>query len=302
MYDPELTDHIEQASKRLEATLTERAPHLAPHALSWIQSIAPKGTLASYFMHERRFPMLLLPWWLAEKTGTRHEGAFHGDVIYSTIAGYLSIRLLDDALDTATIDKGLLPLGVVLNGEFQRALAPHVPPDSPFWELFTTHWYGAADFAPDHEAAHDFDLRVARRLGPSLIPLAAVAHHSRRLDLFDPWRDLLHALARLEQLLDDVTDWVPDFERGAPNILLAYHGARAEPGEPLAVWVLRDGLGHTLTLARTWLDHLTARASLLQSPGLHRFIESRRELIAELQRETGPGLGELARLRSAFDA
>lgn len=300
MYDPELTNHIEQASQRLEATLRNEAPHLAPHARAWFESLAPEGTLASYFRHERRFPMLLLPWCLAEQAGSRNETRFHADVAYSTISGYLSIRLLDNALDTATIEPRLLPLGVILNGEFQRAYVSHFPAGHPFWEAFTARWYGAADFAYDHEGAHDFERRVERRLGPSLIPLAAVAHQAGQIDLLRPWGELLRHLGRLEQTLDDITDWVPDAERGAPNILLASYEVRSEPGEPLAAWVLRDGLSHTLGLAQTWLDEIAENASQLGSPGVQRFIESRKALIAELRADTEPGLRELARLRGAF--
>lgn len=302
MYDPALTNHIEQASKRLEATLIERAPQLATHARAWFESIAPEGTLVRYFTHERRFPMLLLPWCLAEKAGSRNAGRFLEDVACSTISGYLSIRLLDDALDSATIDPGLLPLGVILNGEFQRAYVSHFAAEHPFWETFTARWYGAADFACDHEGARDFDLRVERRLGPALIPLAAVAHQAGRLDLLGPWSEHVRHLGRLEQTLDDITDWVPDAERGAPNILLASYETRSEPGEPLAAWVLRDGLAHSLGLAENILEEATQQAIQLGSPGLNQFLDSRKALIAELRADTAPGLRELSRLRGAFGA
>lgn len=299
-YDAELSDHLDRAARRLEATLLGYAPHLAPAVLAWFRGLAPGGEVASYYRHERRFPMLLLPRWLSRALGTSGDTRFQEDLVYSTVAGYAAIRLLDDTLDGAEPRFELLPAGVILQAEFQRALGPYFAGDHPFWEIFRRQWYGAADFAGDHEGTRDFDCRVDRRLGPALIPLAAVAYRAERADRLGVWTDFLGRLARVEQLLDDLTDWLVDSAGGAPNIVLAAYPARAQPGEPVEAWMLRDGLGYGQDLAEAWLDDLAAAAGPLDSPEVAGFLARRRAIVQELRAETGPGLRELARLREAF--
>lgn len=300
--EADLGPHLDAAVARLEQTFRDLAPHLAPELFAWLRALAPDEKLAGYFRHEHRFPMLLLPWWMSRAGGISEDRRFQEDVVYSTVAGYLAVRLLDDTLDGgAARTSSLLPAGVVLQSEFQHAYTAYFAGDHPFWDLFRRQWYGAADFARDQEAARDFGRRVAQRLGPALIPMVAVAYRASRSDLLDAWRPFLGKLARLEQLLDDITDWLPDSERGAPNYLLALHAERAREGEPLEVWILRDGLAHAQDLARSWLTDLQAEAGSLGSTGLNAFLAGRGALLEEMRAETDPGLAELDRLRAAFE-
>ena len=296
-----LDQHLDAAVVRLEQTFSAHAPHLAPALFDWLRTLAPEARIADYFRHEHRFPMLLLPWWVRDASGLTDDRRFQADVVYSTVAGYLAIRLLDDTLDgSSSRASTLLPASVVLQSEFQHAYTRHFAGDHPFWDLFRRQWYGAADFAFDHEGARDFAGRVAHRLGPALIPMAAVAHRAGRPDLLEQWTPCLGKLARLEQLLDDITDWLPDSERGAPNYLLALHAERARDGEPLVAWIIRDGLAQGQTLARRWLAELASGAERLGSAGFAGFLARRGALLQEMRAETDPGLAELARLRGAF--
>lgn len=301
VYDVELAAHLDAAVARVEQTFRDFAPHLARELFDWLRALAPDGHVAGYFRHEHRFPMLLLPWWVSGAAGIREDGRFQADVVYSTVAGYLTVRLLDDTLDGNGPASSLLPASVVLQSEFQHAYAGHFAVDHPFWDLFRRQWYAAADFARDQHAARDFDRRVAHRLGPALIPIAAVAYRACRPDLLEEWKPSLDKLARLEQLLDDITDWLPDSERDAPNYLLALHADRAREGEPLVAWILRDGLAHAQDLARSWLAELESGARGLGSAGFASFLAGRGALLQEMRAETDPGLAELARLRAAFD-
>lgn len=300
LYDPELSAHIDRAAQRLEATLHTFAPNIAPPVMEWLRSLAPDGEIPEYFRHEYRFPMLLMPWWLSQSFGTDGDEPFHGDLAYSTICGYCAVRLLDDTLDGTLTRPGLAPAGVILQGEFQGALLPHFDADHPFWDLFRRQWYGAADFAADHESAADFEMRVERRLGPSLIPLAAVAWHAGREESLTLWATFAQRLSRLEQLLDDLTDWVVDAERNAPNVVLAGFSNRALPDEPLPAWMLRDGVAWGLGQADSWRADAVAAARPLQSEGVAAFLAGRAALLTRLREEILPGLAELARLRTAF--
>jgi hypothetical protein len=212
------------------------------------------------------------------------------------------VRLLDDALDGALTHPGLEPAGVILQGEFQAAFAPYFQAGHPFWDLFKRQWYGAADFAADHESTEDFDLRVERRLGPSLIPLAAVAWQATREDALTLWAAFAGRLSRLEQLLDDLTDWVVDAERNAPNVVLAGYRERALADEPLPAWMLRDGVEWGLGLADSRRAEAVAAARPLRSEGVDGFLAGRANLLARLRGDILPGLAELARLRAAFSS
>lgn len=300
LYDAELSGHLDAAARRLEATLLDFAPHLAPTALDWLRSLAPNGEIADYFRHEFRFPMLLLPWWLSDTLGMRGDRRFHGDLVYSTICGYCAVRLLDDTLDGARVRPDLLPAGVILQSEFQGVLVEYFPGNHPFWDLFRRQWYGAADFAADHEAARGFEERVKRRLGPAIIPVAAVAYRAERVDRMASWTDLVGRLARVEQLLDDITDWLVDSQHQAPNVVLEAYPKRANQDEPVEAWMLRDGLGRGLELAEAWLQEVAAVAAPLRSAGLDAFLRRRQAIVKQFRDDTAPGLRALALLRSAF--
>jgi len=300
LYDAELSGHIDAAATRLEKTLLDLTPHLAPIALEWLRSLSPDREIANYFRHEFRFPMLLLPWWLSDGLGRRGDRRFQRDLVYSTVCGYGAVRLLDDTLDGTRVRPDLLPAGVILQGEFQGAFVEYFPGGHPFWDRFRRHWYGAADFAADHEGARDFEERVKRRLGPAMIPVAAVAYRANRVELLAPWTDLVGRLARVEQLLDDVTDWLVDWQRQAPNRVLEAYPGRAVGDEPVEAWMLREGLTRGLDLADSWLNELVPAAASLESAGLDAFVERRQAIVRQLRLETAPGLRELELLRSAF--
>ena len=292
---------IEAGASRLSDTLRTQAPHLATPVAEWLEGIAPAGKLAGYFTHENRFPMLSIPWWIADAVGVPSTDPLRADVIYSTMAGYCSIRLIDDLLDGATARLDLVPALAVFHSEFQFPYQRYFPAEHPFWELFRARWFGAADFARDHPSTSDFEIRVRHRLGPAEIPVAAVLFHAGRLDQVGSWGQLLNRIGRVEQLLDDLTDWLDDHRRKAPNIVLANHRARAQPNEGLEPWMLREGYQTAIDLASTWLNELATAARPFGVVSLDQFIARREAMVRQMATEVAPGLAALAELRSAFD-
>lgn len=305
-YDAELLALVRAGEERLVAALRRDTPALAARLLPWLESLSATGRLADYFTHPRRFPMLLLPWWVAEAAGTRGDRRFHGDVVYSTMSAYYYVRLIDDVVDArGSPGLELLPAAAFLHTECLTPYLSWFAGDSPFWTYYREIWMRATDAAADDVAAPVVDLesfadRAVRRIGPATIPMAAVCLRAGRPDLLEPWSGFVRDLCRVEQLLDDFTDWRHDAERGLGNLLLAEGARRARAGEPVEAWVLRDGLLWALATAREWATALRGRADALGSAAAERHLAGRLALIAEAEAEVGPGVAAYRRLDEAF--
>ena len=76
--------------------LKRNAPVLGGHADIWVRALAGDAPPERYFLHPRAFPAVLLPWRAEEAIHGRPSRAFERDVIYSTVAGYYFVRLVDD--------------------------------------------------------------------------------------------------------------------------------------------------------------------------------------------------------------
>jgi hypothetical protein len=294
---------VDAAAGRLTDTLTRETPALGARVIPWLESLSRTGKLSDYFLHPRRFPMLLLPWWAADGTRSREDPRFHEDVARSTMAGYCHIRLLDDLMDgRGTPGLDLLPAAGVFHLEFQSAYQRHFVPDSPFWTLFRDRWLRAADGTVAGSAANAVALgdRAEATLGPVLIPIAAACFHAGVPDRFEEWRPVVLELARLEQLIDDVFDWQDDDARGQPNLVLAEAAQRVRKGETTLAWVIREGYAWALDAARARAATAMVSAERLRNEGLSRFVAARAELIGEIAADTAPGLAQLAGLAKAF--
>jgi hypothetical protein len=297
---------IEAGAVRLEETIRTETPVLADPALRWLRSLTLTNRLADYFHHPLRFPMLRLPGWAVEREAPNHPVLF-ADTVYSTMAGYYHIRLLDDLVDRqAGAPLELLPLAALFHTEFQSAYLPHFPAGSPFWPVFRRRWLQFADATatrpapgPDQEAA--LFARAGATVGAVVIPLRALTLGMGVPDRFDQWEPVVLELARIDQLMDDVLDWQPDLERNQPNLLLADSAGRTHPGESSAAWVVREGYRRGLDAVRTRLDLLRPQAATLGSAPLLEFLAGRRRAADTLEEETGAGLAQLASLAMWFD-
>ena len=306
LYDEPFAAIVRAAGERLEATLARETPALATRVLPWLASLSRSGRLADYYMHPRRFPMLLIPWWAVEGTASRDDLGFHEDLAYSTMSGYCFVRLLDDLVDQrGEPGLDLLPAAGVFHLEFQSPYQRYFPGDHPFWDLFRSRWLRAADAtvpaSPDRSPGLDLEQRAADTLGPALIPLAAACHHAGRPALFDRWRPVVLALARLEQFMDDLLDWQHDEERHQPNLVLEEAARRARTGENATAWVVRQGYVWALDTAAERIEMVAAEAGPLASGGLRRFLDVRRSVVNDFRSATAPGLRQLAELGRLFE-
>ena len=304
-YDEVLTRLITRAAERLDHTLESETPAVASALLPWLQTLTTSGRLVDYFTHPRRFPMLLLPWWAAEVAGSRGAEDFHGDVVYSTMCAYCQVRLMDDVVDRRG-EPGLelIPATAVLHTECLYPYLRHFPAEAPFWPYYRSRWLAATNAAIEVPGRNltiaELGERAVDRIGPATIPLAAVLWHAGRAELIDPWCRFTLGLARVEQLLDDLTDWHHDAERGQSNVLLAEGARHVTPDEPAEAWVIREGLLWALDSAAGSLTPLRAEAAALGSEAVGGFLDHRADLIAKTRRELEPGVRQLDRLTRAW--
>ncbi len=301
--DAFVTELVEAGAERLEATLRAGMPGSADRAMTWLRGLTVSGRLADYFLHPTRFPMVRLPVWAIEPEA-RHHRALVADTIYSTMAGYYHIRLLDDVMDRmseAPLD--LLPLAALFHLEFQSAYQPHFPADSPFWAGFRDRWLRLADWTvprPGTAATGPLLERAGATVGAVLIPLRALTLGVGAGGRFDRWEPMVLELARIEQWIDDVVDWQQDLARGQPNLLLAAGTDRVHAGEGPAAWVVREGYRWGLATAQRRLDELAPTARALGSAPLDAFLVSRHRALADLAERTAAGLDGLASLARIF--
>lgn len=302
LHDEAFAGIVEAAARRLTDILTRETPALGARVIPWLASLSRTGNLADYFLHPRRFPMLLLPWWAVDGTRSREDRRFHEDVALSTMGGYCYIRLLDDLMDgRGTPGLDLLPAAGVFHLEFQSAYHRHFAPDSPFWTLFRDRWLRAADRTATSSAdAEGLEDRAEATLGPVLIPIAAACFHAGVPERFEAWRPAVLELARLEQLVDDLFDWQDDAARGQPNLVLAEGARRMRKGETTLAWVVREGYAWALDAARTRARAAMVSAERLRNEGLREFAAARAALIEDIASDTAHGLDQLAGLAKVF--
>ena len=300
-YPPPLRATTATAVARLDDRLRRMAPVLAEHANRWMRSLAGEGPPERYFLHPRAFPAVLLPWLADAAIRGRPSRAFQRDVVYSTVAGYYFVRLTDDLMDGETVPPPVIPLLVVLYGEFEQAYHRHFPAGHPFWDDLARSSYQAAETASrDAEqqriTREHFLASSARKVAGAKIPIAAVCHHSGRPELLAPWADFVDLLGRWHQMQNDMLGWSRDLQRGTPTFFLSTAAEGAGPAGSIAEWVISDGYAWGMDQLRPWMADLVASARGLGSPDLVRYLEGRERALLATWKDVQAEIGSLQRL------
>jgi hypothetical protein len=307
MYPAQLSETIAGAIIRLEADLEQAMPLVADQLKAWLADLAGGNRPQTYFEHPLAFPSLLLPWWLDSCLRDAPDETLQADLAYSTINGYLYIRLIDNVMDGhATVETQLLPALSFFHTQFQGVYGHYFTTDHPFWQLFQTVWYRSAEAAM-HEAqlasidAARFRQVSAQKVCAAKIPLAAVSHVHNRPDLIQPWSRLVDLLGSWHQMHNDLFGWAKDASLGTTTYFLSEAERQRRPDESLAGWVAREGFAWGISTLAGMMAAVEAAAQSLNCPELLDYLQTRRQLLAEQRRQAEKGLAALAKLADAID-
>ncbi len=266
-----------------------------------MRSLAGDAPPERYFLHPRAFPAVLLPWLAEAAIRGRPSRRFQRDVVYSTVAGYYFVRLIDDLMDGEAVAPSLIPLLIVLHAEFEHAYHRHFPAGDPFWVDLARGSYQAAE-AASRDAAEPqitrgwFLASSARKVAGAKIPIAAVCHHSGRPELVAPWSSFVDLLGRWHQMLNDMIGWSRDLQRRTSTYFLFEAAERAGPDGSIAEWVVSEGYAWGMEQLRPWMAELVTTARELDSPGLVRYLEARERALEATWQDLSGEIGSLQRL------
>jgi hypothetical protein len=275
---------------------------MAAQVTPWLEQLAGDGQPADYFKHPLAFPSLLLPWWLERTIQPEPDLAFQGDLVYSTINGYYYIRLIDNLMDGhATVELELLPALGFFHSRFQTVYQRYFPGNHPFWEQFSAIWLHSAEVAMQDAALTgideaEFTQIAAQKIGAVKIPLVALCYRYERLDLVEPWFQLVDLLGCWHQFLNDLLGWYRDDARQSCTYFLAEAARRRADAEPLVSWIAREGFDWASDKLAAWMAALKALAVELHSADLVHYLEVREQMLQSQQAEVVAGLRNLMTL------
>ena len=217
-----------------------------------MKSLSATGDAPDYFMQPRMFPMLLLPWWMAESCEQKLDRGFQSDVVYSTLNGYYYIRLLDNLMDGhGSVELALLPAAAFFHSEFLLTYQKYFDANHPFWPAFRSAWFSSSEAIASEASVVCFDEDAfrqisAQKLCAARIPLAATSYFYRDMESMKPWLEFTAALASWSQMLDDLFDWHRDLRGKKDSYVLSQARQHKREGETVESWMARTGirLGH----------------------------------------------------------
>ncbi len=294
-----------EAHHRLERRAALLAPKLHDYLTTWIRRLTRGASPECYFLHPNAFPSLLLPW-VMETTLTGQTNSAHAaDLVYSTMAGYYAIRLIDDVMDgEANADAAFLPLTAFLHSEFERPYHALFPFGDPFWDEFDRDWARTVEATIEDSLSLPFDMErfarvAARKVLAGRIPMWAVARTVTLAGIPENWEIVFNSLSLFHQMRNDLFDWQRDAESDASTFFLSHARRHLEPGEPIAIWFVREGFEWAVDLLNHWLDEARLAAAAIGSDELDIYLTRRNRDLAHTIDTMRPGLAAFATLASA---
>ena len=305
-YPAALRDLVRRAVARSVRRLRGGAPMLAAHAQAWMRALAHGAAPEEYFLRVQAFPVVLLPWWLDTRINLAPSLAFQRDVVYSTINGYYFVRLIDDVMDAdQPVSPAVLPALTFFHSEFEQIYFRYFPSGHPFWSDLRQISLMSSEMASVDAGLAEIDrnrfLAVsARKVAGAKVPISAVCHRYGRVDLLEPWFELVDGLGRWHQMLNDIQGWSRDLQSGHRTYFLCQAERRAGSREAVATWVVHEGLGWGIAELEAWMNEMDATARRLDCPPLDAYLAERRRLLARDWQALVANLDTLRELAAAF--
>jgi hypothetical protein len=279
MYDETLIEVAAEADEQLRAKLSAEVPIMAQSVERWLDEVFGGAGLAEVFTRIDAFPMLLIPWWADGSIGERNR-QLHRRLTYSTMNGYLYIRLIDNLMDReAPAHVDLLPALSFFHLEFVEPYRRLFPPAHRFWSDFRSIWLQAAEVTMQDGALADVDRTAferisSRKTGAAKIPVAAVCHYRGRPHLQPRWNGLVEALGRWHQMHNDIFGWRKDLSHDRATFFLS-EGRRRRPDTDLEPWLIAEGFSWGMEeLAQAMVD-LKRIATNLDAVDLYAYLDAR---------------------------
>lgn len=285
MYPQVLRPLVDNAVQRTLDTMGQDGPFMAQAAASWFRRLAGTARPADYFLHPLAFPMLLLPWWLEETLRGAPDEKFQADLIYSSINGYYFIRMIDNVMDGhGEAERKQMPMLGVFHAQFHAVYQRYFDSKHPFWTHFHQLGIQSAESALRDAELSDIDSNTfaaisGRKVIGGKIPLAAVAYHHQRPDLFLAWQPFYDQLGRWHQMYNDLFGWIKDLQNETPTYFLCEGRRRKSPTQSMAAWVVHEGFDWGMGYLENELKELLALAEQLHSRQLVDYLHSRRQLM-----------------------
>ena len=276
---------ITGAAQRLD---TDRKAALRRSALVLGEHFRLAGSpslLVGSLLGPRSFPSLLVPFWMAPPT-SRDDREFLGDVAYSTLSGFLFIRLIDNVMDgdCSEEQRKLLPALGFFHTRFQSPYCRYFAEGHPFWTFFERAWDEHTDATTEDGFADVIDvdtfLRVAaRKFSATKVPAAATALRYSMTETIQPWSRFIDHLGAFAQMANDFFDWHHDDKCAIRTYIQSEWHRRRAAGESLASWYLREGFEWGRSLLFAWAVDLEREASSLDSPHAVKWLGERIDVL-----------------------
>ncbi len=302
LYPPKLSHIITDSISRLQTEMAQAAPFMAQQVADWTAQLSGTPRPEEYFMHPLAFPSLLLPWWIEQTLTDRPDLTLQADIAYSTINGYYHIRLIDNLMDGhATVELNLLPALGFFHTQFQSAYQRSFSYEHPFWDLFRSVWFHAAESTLKDADLTEIDEPqfrqiAAQKVCAAKIPVAAVAYHHHRPDTIDPWSDFVDLFGCWHQLLNDLFDWHKDYINQTPTYFLSEADRRRKADQPVIGWIAEEGFEWAIAKLQEWMSSLKTQAKTLNSPDLLNYLDTRQSMLLKQKADVVKGLQSLATL------
>jgi hypothetical protein len=239
-------------------------------------------------------PILLLPAWIANRSGRHPSAISDGDLFRCSSAsmfGYLRVRLQDDWFDEgAGQPESLLLLNDALTEAHLRTLFDAVGSHPEFWKRFGALWSTYRDAMLLEARLRRGEIRYdaqsfASALGrtvPLAIPGLAVLAVARRWDDALAIERLVGQLASATQWVNDLLDAEKDLDQGNRSWVLQDYGEEGVAGLRLRL-SLGGGFGATLQKARDSLSRAREIARHLQLGTAEAWFDDRELTYARME-------------------